>query len=87
MIVRKYQDSTRRQMGSESIDTFSKSILIQWDLLMFKYFQKMIVHKYQDSTRRQKSLKTFGDTNLFGVGIPTKNIKKIGSGGSKFEKN
>ena len=62
MIDRKYPDSTRRQNYSESIDTFSKYDLIQWDLLMFSYFQKMIGRKYQASTRRQhysESIDTF----------------------------
>ena len=42
MIVRKYQDSTRRQTYSESIDSFSKYLLIQEDLLMFWSFQKLL---------------------------------------------
>ena len=53
---------------------------------MFEYFQKMIVRKYQDSTRRQKFFENARRYQFFWGGIPTKNIKKIESGGSKFEK-
>ena len=47
MIFHQYQQSTRRQICSEIIDVFSTYSLIQYDLLMFKYFQNNNCAKIQ----------------------------------------
>ena len=53
MIFHKYQQSTRRQICSERIDTFFKNMFDSVGLTYVDIFSKIIVPKYKDSTRRQ----------------------------------
>ena len=77
MIFHKYQQSKRRQICSESIDTFSRICLIQYDYLCFNIFKKWLSENTKIPHDVKHSLKTLGDTNfcVWG-GIPTKNNKK-----------